>query len=78
MGKLTKNRWMRLISLAIVVEIILTREPNTGNNMVAVAVFDVISVKNVNIVHMINAMATWGMDLSAVNLQLSSNDNPDS
>ena len=78
MGTLTKNRWMRLISLAIVVEIILTREPNTGNNMVAVAVFDVISVKNVNIVHMINAMATWGMDLSAVNLQLSSNDNPDS
>ena len=49
---------MRLISLAIVVEIILTREPNTGNNMVAEAVFDVISVKNVNIVHMINAMAT--------------------
>ena len=49
---------MRLISLAIVVEIILTREPNTGNNMVAVAVFDVISVKNVNFVYMINAMAT--------------------
>ena len=58
MGTLTKNVLMCLNCLAIVVKIILTREPNTGNKMVAVAVFDVISVKNVNIVHMINAMAT--------------------
>ena len=59
-------------------KLILTREANTGSSIVAVAVFDVISVKNVNIVQMINTIAASGMAFKPANLQLNRSDKPDS
>jgi len=46
--------------------------------MVAVAVFDVISVKNVNITQMINTIADSGIDFRLLSWQLKYNDRPES
>lgn len=55
-----------------------TNDARTGSKMVAVAVFEVISVKNVNIVLMMNTIAAFGITFNPANWQLSHRDKPDS
>ena len=55
----------------------LTRDPSTGRKIVAVAVFEVISVKNVIIVDITTTIATLGILFSPVSCWLSAFDSPD-
>ena len=55
----------------------LTRDPSTGRKMVAVAVFEVISVKNVIIVDIITTIAVLSIDFNPVSCSLSAFDSPD-